>query len=253
MWEALSCVLKKAINDPALNAVNRYEIFIRHIRSCLPRRAGNDSSNKFSNFFKNDLLYRPLGGMKLIKRQSILGGIFSRSSRGLPHTLIFSPLKSRKLSRRVLRTMKKKDGEISAKVLILASRFHTCGRSLIRFKNRHLGIVTPSSNSNTLLLDGIRSSMSSLCPSSSFHKIYFSLEDFPSNYFCKMFENPFTFEEFLSVICNARRRSFPGLDQIDYVVISALPEEHLRILLNIYNDLLNTELFPASWLTPWSS
>lgn len=49
------------------------------------------------------------------------------------------------------------------------------------------------------------------------------------------------------MVQNTRRRSSPGLDQIDYNMISTLPVEYLQILFDIYNDLLETGLFPVSW------
>lgn len=49
------------------------------------------------------------------------------------------------------------------------------------------------------------------------------------------------------MVQNTRRRSSPGFEQIDYNMISALPVEYLQILLDIYNDLLETGLFPVSW------
>lgn len=62
-----------------------------------------------------------------------------------------------------------------------------------------------------------------------------------------MFDNPFTYRELESAVFNTRTRSSPGLDQIDYSMIAALPEKYLRILLDIYNELLGEGLFPSSW------
>lgn len=85
-----------------------------------------------------------------------------------------------------------------------------------------------------------------MCPSSFFHK-FSSLDDFPTNYICKMFDNSFTLKEFVSVVRNSKVRSSPGIDQVNYNIISSLLVEYLEILLDIYNELLDKNLFPPSW------
>lgn len=61
-----------------------------------------------------------------------------------------------------------------------------------------------------------------------------------------MFDYPFTFKELVSVVRSSRVRSSPGIDQINYNMISSLPVEYLQIL-QIYNEILNKGLFPPSW------
>jgi len=41
--------------------------------------------------------------------------------------------------------------------------------------------------------------------------------------------------------------SAPGLDQIDYNIISSLPNEYIHLLLQIYNNTL----FERTFLTQW--
>lgn len=84
-------------------------------------------------------------------------------------------------------------------------------------------------------------------PPSSLHQSYFSIKNFPSVYFCKIFESPFSIREILSVIKSSKKHSSPGADQIDYEIIETLPESHLQFLLDILNELLCTVLFPPSW------
>ncbi|XP_070153690.1 uncharacterized protein [Polyergus mexicanus] len=162
------CVLNESLSNPALNAENRYEIFTRHLRSCLPRKAGRGSSQEPSRHHK--------------KRTTLPAPWWNDSCQAAVD-----------------------------------------------------------------LRQEIRLSINSLCPPSALHRVYSSLGDFPPGYSCRMFDSPFTLGELLSVIRNAKIRSSPGLDQIDYNMISALPMEYLRILLDIYNELLEDGLFPASW------
>jgi len=49
-------------------------------------------------------------------------------------------------------------------------------------------------------------------------------------------------------IVNTKHNSAPGLDQIDYTIISSLPPEfHIRILLQIYNHIFDEGSFPIQW------
>lgn len=45
----------------------------------------------------------------------------------------------------------------------------------------------------------------------------------------------------------SKKRSAPGLDQIDYSIIVNLPEEELTQLLSLYNLILEQGVLPDSW------
>ncbi|KMQ85159.1 pol-like protein [Lasius niger] len=84
-------------------------------------------------------------------------------------------------------------------------------------------------------------------PPSVLHKSFSSLFDFPSNHSCRIFDEPFNIRELESIIKSLKIRSSPGLDKIDYNLISSLPDFFWPILLNIFNDLLSKGAFPHSW------
>lgn len=60
-------------------------------------------------------------------------------------------------------------------------------------------------------------------------------------------DSPFTEMELDSAISNVKLRSSPGVDRIDYVIISSLPKEAKMVLLEIYNELLALNSFPEKW------
>lgn len=80
-----------------------------------------------------------------------------------------------------------------------------------------------------------------------FHRAFLSIEDFPKNYSCKIFDYPFTIVELTSVIRSLKIRSAPGLDRIDNRMLSLLLDEYLLILLDILNHIFDSGLFPVSW------
>lgn len=119
-----------------------------------------------------------------------------------------------------------------------------------RFKRRHLGLLPPPPSSNFETLSSVQLLINSLCPPSSLHKTYFSLDDFSSSSSslpCTIFNDPFSLDELQIVINNLRIRSSPGLDMIDYQLISLLSPQYLRILLDILNSILDQGTFPSSW------
>lgn len=115
------------------------------------------------------------------------------------------------------------------------------------FKRRHLGLLPPPPSSNFETSSSVQLLINSLCPSSSLHKIYFSLDDSSSSASslssCTIFNDPFSLDELRIVINNLRIRSTPGLDKIDYQLISLLPPQYLKILIDILNSVLTREHF----------
>lgn len=118
-----------------------------------------------------------------------------------------------------------------------------------RFKRRHLGLLPPPLQSNFEISSSIQNLINSLCPSSSLHRTYFSLENFPSpsspSPFCNIFNDPFSLEELRVVINNLKIRSSPVYARIDYQLISLLPP--LKILIDLFNNILDNGSFPSSW------
>jgi len=89
--------------------------------------------------------------------------------------------------------------------------------------------------------------MFDICPPSVEDQPFQSIEDFPKNSNCTIFDDPFSLEEFHSIIKKFKIKSSPGLDQFDYHIISSLPSLYLDFLLSILNGLLDEGLFPQSW------
>ncbi|XP_031784224.1 uncharacterized protein LOC116417118 [Nasonia vitripennis] len=58
---------------------------------------------------------------------------------------------------------------------------------------------------------------------------------------------PFSFEELQFCLNNTNTKSSPGIDKIDYEIISNLPEFYQRILLELYNDIFHCKVFPEDW------
>lgn len=55
---------------------------------------------------------------------------------------------------------------------------------------------------------------------------------------------PFDFSELTTALDNVNKKSAPGYDKINYEIIGKLPEFVKRTLLDIFNDVLHTGLFP---------
>lgn len=116
-----------------------------------------------------------------------------------------------------------------------------------RFKKKHLDKTVSSVASNYETPTGIVQCMNAMCPSSTLDQKYFSLNDFPSNYSCTVFDSPFSSDELDTILKNLKFRSAPGLDGFDYSLISSLPKEYLSLPLNIYNGIFTEDSFPDDW------
>jgi len=55
-------------------------------------------------------------------------------------------------------------------------------------------------------------------------------------------EIPFSKTEYDFAINNMKLKFAPGLDQIDYNIISSIPDEYAHLLLEIYNNILSKGL-----------
>ncbi|XP_071572848.1 uncharacterized protein [Temnothorax nylanderi] len=58
---------------------------------------------------------------------------------------------------------------------------------------------------------------------------------------------PFTANEFKSALASVKVTSSPGLDQMSYAIIKALPEKYKDQLLDLYNKFMVNGTFPNSW------
>jgi len=96
-----------------------------------------------------------------------------------------------------------------------------------------------------------QSTIAKLCPPSCLHLQWNSLhlleeaDKHQTNINCNL-DNPFLESE-ITVINNMNLKSAPGIDQIDYSVISSLPREYFKLLLSIYNKILYEGVFPDQW------
>lgn len=61
------------------------------------------------------------------------------------------------------------------------------------------------------------------------------------------FDTPFVKEEFELVFYSSNKKSSPGPDQIDYKILSHLPESYRSTLLSILNDIFQKGDFPEDW------
>jgi len=91
-----------------------------------------------------------------------------------------------------------------------------------------------------------------LCSPSCLHLVWNSLylmeeRDKQLSYVNRKLKKSFLEVKLNTAIKNTKLRSAPGIDQIDYNVISSLPCEHLNLLLKIYNSILSEGSFPNQW------
>lgn len=152
------------------------------------------------------------------------------------------------IARRVLKSEKRKGWREFCQTLSPRTSITRIWSVVKRFKNRRLEIAKPVSLSNLTFLPEVLSTISSICPPSSLHLTYSSLQELPQNSTqCHSFFSPFFCREFCSVLSDLKIKSSPGLDQIDYKIITSLPESYLDLLLDILNEILTAGLFPPSW------
>jgi len=64
------------------------------------------------------------------------------------------------------------------------------------------------------------------------------------DYSCRIFDNPFSIQEIVSVVRSLKIQSAPGIDRIDNQMLFLLPEAYLQILLDILNNLFESGSFP---------
>ncbi|OXU17755.1 hypothetical protein TSAR_011479, partial [Trichomalopsis sarcophagae] len=60
-------------------------------------------------------------------------------------------------------------------------------------------------------------------------------------------DSPFSFENLKFCLSSTNIKSSPGINKIDYEIISSLPEFYLRNLLELYNYIFHYKVFPEDW------
>lgn len=120
-------------------------------------------------------------------------------------------------------------------------------RVIKTFKNRQLNPPFLPIPSNYEISPQIQQILDDICPPSLDAQPYQELSNFSLNQACPIFNSPFSIEEFEATQKKLKIKPSPGLDQIDYSILSSLPTPFHKILLSILNDLFNGGLFPESW------
>jgi hypothetical protein len=72
-------------------------------------------------------------------------------------------------------------------------------------------------------------------------------EDFRSTNLCASLDQDITLHEVTLALKSMKKRSAPGIDQIDYRILKALPTNYLVQLTNIFNKLFQQGAFPEEW------
>jgi len=63
----------------------------------------------------------------------------------------------------------------------------------------------------------------------------------------KKLESPLTSTEYYAALNSMKLKSSPGLDQVDYNIISSFPEKFVFLLLQLFNKILSEGVFPPQW------
>lgn len=71
--------------------------------------------------------------------------------------------------------------------------------------------------------------------------------DFSSLDYDELFEQPFMIDEFETVLYNAKPKSCPGLDGIDYYLINKIPSDYKHLLLELLNKIYFSGDIPSEW------
>ncbi|XP_018404625.1 PREDICTED: RNA-directed DNA polymerase from mobile element jockey-like [Cyphomyrmex costatus] len=122
--------------------------------------------------------------------------------------------------------------------------------SLIRSFKR---VKTNSTANHLELQKSSYEAISKLCPPSCFPNCTKSiekmlLEDAQSPNTFSLLNEPFTLKDLDRALSSVRKKSSPGLDQIDYEIILSLSSDLLKHLLEIYNDIFTLGVLPSTWI-----
>lgn len=95
----------------------------------------------------------------------------------------------------------------------------------------------------------VESALDSLCPP-------FVISDpswLPPGHEDQFLDSPFNFVEFNTALESKNESSACGMDGVDYFVLKALPIRYKLLLLDIFNEMYLTGLFPPDWKKSFTS
>lgn len=153
------------------------------------------------------------------------------------------------ITKRTLRSAKREGWRAFCESITPLTNICSLWNMIKRFKNRFLGSSNPTTSSNFGFPPKILNQISNICPPPTclhmIHPSTFDSQDPPS---CKIFDTPFQIEELDIVIQSIKRKkSSPGIDQINYKMLSQLPSEYYSLLLSTLNSIFSSGSFPESW------
>uniref|UniRef100_A0ABD2WKN0 Reverse transcriptase domain-containing protein n=1 Tax=Trichogramma kaykai TaxID=54128 RepID=A0ABD2WKN0_9HYME len=130
------------------------------------------------------------------------------------------------------------------------TRINEFWRTVKRFNNSLKEL--DSSSTNTKLENNMQEAIIKLCsPKSLTTDILINLDnmevDTDNTPDCEVLNKLFSYEELQYALNNINLDSSPGLDKISYEIIYNLPEFYQRILLDLFNDIYNSQYFPPDW------
>lgn len=172
-----------------------------------------------------------------------------RSFRKNPSSSTYLILKKQEANtRKVLRHAKRMGWRSFCESITSTTSISALWRVVKRFKSRFLNSSASSPTSNSGIPNEIQVLIDSISPSSCLHKLPSSLFNMDRPYTCRIFDHPFLLDELHHVIYSYKnKKSSPGLDQIDYTLLSNLPSDYYPLFLSILNNLFFTGYFPESW------
>ena len=111
------------------------------------------------------------------------------------------------------------------------------------FKNKWLNTKLLNTNSNLQNSNDIASALNEICPPWCETDPSWLLDCCHNQYF----DRPFDFAEFNSVLISKINKSASGHDGIDYEVIKNLPLTYKLLLVDLYNEMFQNNIYPAAW------
>lgn len=96
---------------------------------------------------------------------------------------------------------------------------------------------------NQAIVDTIKDQISSLFPP----WVRCAKIPLPLDGFDPVLDLPFVVEELNAVLNNLKLKASPGLDNIDYKIISNLPNSAKSFLLKLYNRIFSDQIIPLDW------
>ena len=111
------------------------------------------------------------------------------------------------------------------------------------FKNKWVKITPSHCTENLQEKENIEIALDKICPPWA----PTSPNAFPVSQSNDHFESQFTFLEFNVALEDKKKNSAPGLDGIDFEVIDSMATKFKLLLLNIFNHMYSSSVFPRDW------